>query len=82
MLSYHLCNHFNRTFEPEAFTRADIHLIRDSVQRFLAMYRQVSALWHFTEATWGLKQERYSRYHESIYQPVRYHSYAIACRCS
>ncbi len=44
MHPHHLCNHFNRTFITEAFTRANIHLIRNGVQRLLAMYRQVRAL--------------------------------------
>ncbi len=41
---HHLCNHFNRTFITEAFTRTNIHLIRNGVQRLLALYRQVRAL--------------------------------------
>ena len=39
MHAHRLCNHFNRTFITEAFARANIHLIRNGIQRFLAMYR-------------------------------------------
>lgn len=42
--AHHLCSDFNRAFKPEALTRPNVHLIRNSVQFFLAVLRQVRTL--------------------------------------